>query len=337
VDINNEQKSDKFWELMHSEVFRTPLYGNYPVWDSFMYRIMCKDSICLNAYKTAITKMVKDKIVLDLGTGESLPLALLCVEGGAKLVYALDENRTTVEKAQRFIEQLGLCDKIRLIHGSATEVELPEKVDICVSEIIGTIGSCEGAIVVLENAKKFLKEGGKHIPERCTTYFAPVASPGNLYQDELLTELIDHYTPLVYQVRNKTFPFTRFKFYQFPKSNILARAEIFEDIWFNQTLTPNFTSTATFFITADNVFDGFLFWLDLYVDAETVVNTFAQTCWGMAFIPCEQPLAVKANDVIEATCAISVGENGINPDYRINGIIRCDRNVVESFAITSLW
>ncbi|OQW91937.1 MAG: hypothetical protein BWK78_03165 [Thiotrichaceae bacterium IS1] len=214
---------------------------------------MCKDKIRLDAYKAVINHSVKGKIVVEIGTGETLPLALTCVESGASLVYAIEENKNTVEAAQRLIEQLGVSDKIKLIFGSATAVELPEQADVCVSEIIGCIGSSEGAIVVLENAKRFLNPNGKLIPDRCVTKFAPVCLPDNMYHDEFLEKLVDHYTPLVYQSRGKIFPFTRFKVFNLPPSQLLAKPELFEDVSFNHQLVPNFTNSATFHISSDGV------------------------------------------------------------------------------------
>ena len=48
------------------------------------------------------------------------------------------------------VERLGLQDVIHLIHGDATKVEIPEPADVCVSEIVGPIGGCEGAAVLIK-------------------------------------------------------------------------------------------------------------------------------------------------------------------------------------------
>jgi protein arginine N-methyltransferase 1 len=50
---------------------------------------MCADIKRVEAYKSAIALMCKDKIVVDVGTGTGV-LALAAAESGAKRVYAVE-------------------------------------------------------------------------------------------------------------------------------------------------------------------------------------------------------------------------------------------------------
>lgn len=69
----------------------------------------------------------------------------------------------------------GLADRVTVHGGSASGVGLPERVDVCVSEVIGTIGSSEGAAAVFADAReRFLRPGGASVPARCTTMAAAV-------------------------------------------------------------------------------------------------------------------------------------------------------------------
>src|SRR5204862_5901410 len=119
-----------------------------------------------------INRNVKDKVVLDIGTGKDAILARLCVEAGAKRVYAIELLKETYDKAEVTIARLDLTDKITLIHGNSMEVELPEKIDVCVSEIVEPIGGVVGAAPIINNAWLFIKDDGVMIPERSLTHIA---------------------------------------------------------------------------------------------------------------------------------------------------------------------
>ena len=129
-----------------------PSEGEYPVYEEVLYFAMTHDKKRVLKYKNAIDEVVKGKSVVDIGTGKDAILARMCIEAGARIVYAIEMDKAAFEKAKVLIENLGYQEKIILIHGNALEISLPEQVDVCVSEIIGTISSSEGATVILNNA-----------------------------------------------------------------------------------------------------------------------------------------------------------------------------------------
>jgi predicted RNA methylase len=59
----------------------------------------------------------------------------------------------------------GYDDVIHVINGNGMEVDLPEKVDVAVSELLSCGLFYEPQIQVMNNAKRFLKQGGQFIPE----------------------------------------------------------------------------------------------------------------------------------------------------------------------------
>ncbi|MEJ7675715.1 MAG: amino acid adenylation domain-containing protein [Chitinophagaceae bacterium] len=135
-----------------------PSVGEYPVYDEVLYFAMTHDKKRVLKYKNAINQFVKGKSVVEIGTGKDAILARLCVEAGARIVYAIEMGKEAFDQANVLIKELGYEEKIVLIQGDALVVNLPEAVDICVSEIIGTIGGSEGAGVILNDAQRFLKK-----------------------------------------------------------------------------------------------------------------------------------------------------------------------------------
>ena len=99
---------------------------------------------------------LQDAVVLDLGTGPFCVLALIAATAGAKKVYAVEANPEAARRAKAFIAKCedpnasrrdvdGLVPLapglIEVIEGFSTELTLPEKVDLCVFEICGSLAS----------------------------------------------------------------------------------------------------------------------------------------------------------------------------------------------------
>lgn len=99
---------------------------------------MLKDSARTKTYKKAILENetdFKDKIVLDVGTGTGI-LAIFAVLAGAKKVFAVDAS-DIIDQAKLIILSNKLDKRITLIKGKIEEIEIPEKVDIIISEWMG--------------------------------------------------------------------------------------------------------------------------------------------------------------------------------------------------------
>ena len=68
---------------------------------------------------------------------------------------------------------------IEVIEGFSTELTLPEKVDLCVFEICGSLASEEGLYATMKDARerhvKRPDDPATYIPRRCQTYAAPVS------------------------------------------------------------------------------------------------------------------------------------------------------------------
>ena len=153
-----------------------PSVAEYFIYDDLLYSAMTNDHRRNQCYRAALERLVVGKTVLDIGTGKDAILARLCVETGARKVYAVEILEETFEKARACIKGLGLEDRIQLIRGDVTRIDLPEPVDVCVSEIVGAIGGAEGAAVILNDARRLMKPGGVMIPARSTTRMRGSAS-----------------------------------------------------------------------------------------------------------------------------------------------------------------
>ena len=82
----------------------------------------------------------KDKVVLDVGTGTGV-LSIWAAKAGAKKVYAIEADPLSAAKAREAVASAGFSDVVEVVEGISTHVTLPEKVDVLISETVGSVVS----------------------------------------------------------------------------------------------------------------------------------------------------------------------------------------------------
>ena len=316
-----------------------PSIAEYYVYDELLYYAMTNDHRRNESYQVAINKLVKDRVVVEIGTGKDAILARFCAQAGAKKIYAIERSKETSELATACVDKLGLSEQIEIIHGDATTVNLPELADVCVSEIVGAIGGCEGAAVIINNTRRFLKPDGAMIPERSVTKIAAVTLPEALLNQPKFTKVSGYYTQKIFE--QVGYPFDlRVCIKGFPQANLLSNRDIFEDLDFTKSVAPDFTHQIQLRIEKSGRLDGFLVWLNLHtVEGECIDILEHEHCWLPVYFPVFEPgIDVSAGDVIEAVCSRKLCENNLNPDYAIQGrIIRQQGEDIDFEHISYHW
>ena len=329
VVVTHEEKSGKQRLVAYvvpkpknTQVELWPCPGDYRVYDAILYYAMTYDNVRNHSYEVALKKVVKDKVVVDIGTGKDVVWAKFCAEHGAKKVYAIEMQLEAYEQATSYVKSLGLSDKISVIHGDATQVQLPEKVDLCVSELIGAIGNSEGAVSILNDARRFLKEDGMMIPQRCVTNIAAVYLPETFASQPHFSELSGYYTQQIFNQLGRKIPL-RVSFRNFSESNIISTVDVCEDLDFNQVSNPEYDRQISLTITQSGKIDGFLLWLNLHTVENEVIDSLAYVgSWLPVYFPVFYPgIEVAAGDKIEAVCSARLSEDQLSPDYHIRGYL----------------
>lgn len=140
---------------------------------SAIHRWMLRDDVRNEAYREALRRAVKpgDR-VLDMGAGTGF-LSVIAAQAGAGKVYAVERTSIAV-MAERTIARNDVADRVVVIHRDLEDTELPEKVDVLVSEWMGGLGVDENMLAPLVMARnRWLKPGGTIIPARVTAQLAP--------------------------------------------------------------------------------------------------------------------------------------------------------------------
>lgn len=117
-------------------------------------------------------------VVLDIGTGTGI-LAIAAARAGARHVYAIEASGIG-KLAKEIFKANGLTDRITLIEGWSTQVTLPEKADVLISEIIGNEPLGERVLeTTMDAIKRLLKPNARLVPDKVKIFGLPVTIPRN--------------------------------------------------------------------------------------------------------------------------------------------------------------
>jgi amino acid adenylation domain-containing protein len=300
-----------------------PSLGEYDVYDEFLYYAMTHDRRRTDTYRRAIQRVADGKVVVDVGTGADAVLARLCVDAGAKRVYAIEQDDRAYRHARAKVHELGLTDRINVIRGNASTVQLPEFANLCVSEILGTIGSSEGVIPILNDARRFLTETGTMIPWRCETRVAAVRLPSNLRDAPHFGSLASHYARKVFSSRGMPFDL-RLCITDFPRQDLMSDSAVCELLDFTSPIDLEAEQSISIPIVQQGELDGFLLWVTVSPDAVEAIDALEErSSWLPVYFPVfSDGVRVVEGDEVEATFTRTVGRHPTMPDYRLRGEVR---------------
>lgn len=145
-------------------------------WDDHFHRLLLGDDLRMRAYRLAIREVVRPgAVVLDLGTGTGV-LARWALQAGARRVYGIERDEALLERTVASFVDDGMGDAFVPLAGLSYEVELPERVGLIVSEVLGNLVDNEDCCRIIDDARRrFLDpQMGRLLPRRAERYLVPV-------------------------------------------------------------------------------------------------------------------------------------------------------------------
>ena len=132
-------------------------------------------------FRAAIEATVKPgDVVVDAGSGSGL-LGMLAAKAGARLVYCVEINQQYVNIIEEHARRNGLSDQIVAICDDATTIDLPEDVDVIISEVISAGFFDEPQLQILSNLRRFLRPTGAVIPHSMVNYVELIDAQEEIY------------------------------------------------------------------------------------------------------------------------------------------------------------
>ncbi len=142
-------------------------------YDLRAYGQMLTHETRISAYTEAIRAAVKPgAVVLDLGTGTGF-MALLACQYGAKRVYALEPS-DAILVAQQAAKDNGFADRIVFQRAFSTQIELPEKCGVLLSDLRGSTPCFTTHLVDVMDARARLLTPNAHCICQTDTLFVSV-------------------------------------------------------------------------------------------------------------------------------------------------------------------
>ena len=262
------------------------------------HRELLADTIRTEAYRSAIRSVVsRDSVVLDLGTGTGI-LAFFACEAGARRVFAIEES-DDAGATSMLARHVGLSDRVEIIHARSTEVELPERAHVLVTETLGSLGLDEHILSsVIDARARLLVPDAAIVPRHLALSLAPVETT-SLYARQIAwwdeKQYGFDFGPM------RTLASNQLCLADADPSGFLAPAAAVIDIDFASASSSIVSGTTRFDVTRGGALHGFVAWFTAtLVPGVTLSNdTAGRTHWAQVFLPLEHPVDVRAGDHID--------------------------------------
>jgi protein arginine N-methyltransferase 1 len=266
-----------------------------------MYNRMIADRIRTNAYEQAMRAAIQPgAVVADIGTGSGY-FAVLACQLGASRVYAIEPD-TIVELARSVAADNGVADRIEFITGLSTNVTIPEKVDVIVSDLRGSLPFHEQMIPSMVDLRgRYLKAGGVLMPARDTVNAALIHSP-EFYSVVTEASAGDPETPDLFATR-KTLRSTRLT-RKVRQEDCISEYRSLGSLDYLSVTSARFASTVCWKADSTAVAHGVCVWFDTTIFGSygfSNAPSSADTVYGRSVFPFLEPLDLEPSDLTQLT------------------------------------
>ncbi len=314
-------------------------------WDQAFHELMLADGIRMAAYERAIKEVVRPgDIVLDLGTGTGI-LSQWALEAGASRVYGIDLNAPILAEAVARLERRGFASRFVPINELSFAVELPERVDVLLSEIMGNMADNEDFQTILWDASvRFLKPGGIMLPRAVSSFIVPVAA-----------EVAHHYVGTGnIATLNPGYSIDRlcrekgtgnlFNLYYdaiIPQQAYLSAPQSIRTYQEGFDQPSQYRVSRSFQIERDGMFTGFKAYfvaqlsdrVQLDISGDDIEREQTSDSWKHAFLPIEHPISLRSGDELKLDFSrlYPVSKSAFRQVYQWEGSVERNGRVVGHF------
>jgi protein arginine N-methyltransferase 1 len=259
---------------------------------------MIGDAARSDAYESALRACVAPgSVVADIGTGTGF-FAILACRFGARRVFAI-ESGEVVDVARRIAAANGCAGAIEFIEATSTEIELPEPVDVVVSDLHGVLPFFQGHLVAMIDARRrFLRPGGVLIPRR-ETLWAACAEAFDLHRP-VTTPWSDNKYGIDMRAARELAANQWFRA-RVPAGALISEPQHCGEIDYARVEEPDFDARVTAVVTRKATGHGVCVWFDSELAPGVVLSNSPRsqaTIYGSAFFPWPEPVALEAGDSV---------------------------------------
>lgn len=283
------------------------------------YYGMMADSVRMHAYRDAIFAVVRQgDVVLDLGAGLGI-LGMWAAQAGASRVYAI-EKTSSIELARQ-VAHLNRLDEVHaIVQGLSTEVDLPERADVLISETLGSFAIDENTLPYIVDARsRLLAPGAVVLPHALLLFAAPVELPRAWERIDIWrrVEGVD-YSPAFDLFAGKMMVET------VEPDDLLGPPVQLATIDLSTHVEASLRASTRMRMRRPGTIHGVSGWFRAHLTGDVSIDTAPDqepTHWKQAFFPFREPIQVVAGDILEWSLRV---EGGLEADgTRLTYDYRC--------------
>jgi type I protein arginine methyltransferase len=266
----------------------------------------------IDPYVRALTAAVKPgDVVLDIGTGTGF-FAVLACRLGARKVYAIEPDAAIVIARQVAIDN-GCADRIEFIQGISTQIDLPERADVIISDLRGVLPLYQQHIHSIADARhRLLAPDGILIPRQDTLWATLISDP-EFYHHNYHSPWED--APYGCNLSaNRRFVTNSWQKHRLQPAGYIGEPQLWTTLDYTSVTDPNVKSVLTWTIDRTATIHGIGAWFDttLY-EGIGFSNAPDQPeyLYGNAFFPLSAPVALASGDRVDLT----LQANLVGDDY----------------------
>jgi protein arginine N-methyltransferase 1 len=265
------------------------------------YGSMVADTIRMRAYIEALEQAIKpNDVVLDLGAGTGI-FSIIACQLGARKVYAIDPN-DAILVAKNIAAANGCADRIEFIHDLSTKINLPEQVNVIISDLRGVLPLFGAHIPSLTDARKrFLAPDGILMPQQDRLWVTLVEA-AEVYQEQyrIWTDNpydIDMHAALDFSIN------TWWK-KSLSAEQLLLPPAMWGIVDYSVTENPNVAGTVQWIVERAGIAHGLQLWFDTtLIEGIGFSNAPDQpeAIYGRAFFPLRESVSLEPGDTVQVT------------------------------------
>lgn len=262
------------------------------------YGAMISDAVRTGAYARALQAALRPGgVVVDLGAGTGI-FALLAARHGARRVYAIEPGEA-IHVAREIAAANGLLERIEFLQGRAAEVTLPERADVLISDLRGTLPLFRRHLPDLIDAReRLLAPGGTVIARRDRLQVAPVEA-AEIYAD---CERPWRENAFGLDMRAaRRFVTSRWVTARFEPAQLLGAPRCWGAIDYLRVAQPDLAGRVELRIERPGTGHGLALWFDAELCGGVTLSNAPGApplCYGNGFLPWSEPLALRPGDTL---------------------------------------
>ena len=260
---------------------------------------MIADAGRFDAYARAIARAVRPgDAVAEIGCGPGV-FSLLACRAGARRVFAIELD-DSIHFARQLAAANSFTDRIEFFQGDSRKMELPERVNVIVSDIRGVLPLHGHAIPSMDDARnRFLAANGTLIPQRDTLKAAVIEA------DQYYSGLISPWRSLVpgVDLSSSVLPILNQSFSStFKNEQLLTPALDLGLLDYTAGAPARVSAELEFCAARDGTAHGLCVWFETVLFEDIGYSSGpggASTIYGQLFLPLLEPVTVAPGQKIQ--------------------------------------